>query len=293
MEFMKRIIAAFAALSLAFAFASCGAKNGDTIETTTFVPIKSDDDRDVVSHTFVDENGVTEIVTELVEVTDTDEQTTDESVAETTTKKQSSDPSEWTKEEVVEYYKKVCARSSGVKSTQSMVMRKNSLHAAGGLNNWLKFAEGLIIEVLSVASKTEFNGITGGHQELVPADCKTARAYKDGKYTVVEITLVDQTDGVYGKKNSGTVGHAISVVDGVAEAVGKFPGFDINYKDADIKIHYTDAKLKVKINNKGVVEKGTWSYTVTPVVNDLYIEKIAVNDAGAIIDYAVTVGGGF
>ncbi len=292
METMKRMLAVFTAMSLVFAFASCGVKNEGSIVTTTFVLTNLNDEEirtEVVSHTVVDEDGVTELVTEIVEVTDKEEDTT----AESTTKKQSNDPSEWTKEEVVEYYKKACTRSSNVKSTQSMVMRKNSLHAAGGLNNWLKFAEGLIIEVLSVASKTDFDGITGGHQDLVAKDCKTARAYKDGKYIVIEMTLVEQTDGIYGKKNSGTVGHAISVVDGVAEAVGKFPGFDINYKDADIKIHYTNAQLKVRINNKGVIEKGTWSYTVEPVVNDLYIEKIAVNDAGAIIDYAVTVGGGF
>ena len=287
---MKRFIAAFAAISLVFAFASCGVKNEGSIVTTTFVPVKSEDIvTEVLTHTIINDEGETEVVTEVVEVTDGDNQLTEES----TTKKQSGDPSEWTKEEVVEYYKKACARSTGVKSSQSMVMRKGSLHAAGDLNKWLGYAEGLIIDVLAVTSKVEFDGITGGYWDLTSKDCKNATAKKDGKYIVIEMELIDQTDGVYGEKFSGTVGHAISVVDGVAEAVGKFPLFNINYQDADIKINYTNAKLKVRINNKGMIEKGTWSYTVTPVVNDLYIEKIQVNGAGAIVDYAVTVGGGF
>ena len=53
--------------------------------------------------TVVDEDGVTELVTEIVEVTDKKEDTT----AESTTKKQSNDPSEWTKEEVVESVEEV------------------------------------------------------------------------------------------------------------------------------------------------------------------------------------------
>ncbi len=282
---MKRVLAVFAAMSLVFAFASCSVKNNEgSIVTTTFVPIMSEEmESEFISHTIIDENGETEIVT-----TDTDGETADVS----TTKKQSSDPSEWTKEEVVEYYKKACTRSTGVKSTQSMIMKKGSLHAGGNLE-WISIAEGLIIKVLESTSKVEFDGITGGYWDLVASDCKMAKAYKEGKYIIVEMELVNQTDGVYGEKFSGTVGHAISVVDGVAEAVSKFPGFNINYQDADIKIHYTNARLKVKINNKGVIEKGTWSYTVTPVVNDLYIEKIQVNDAGAIVDYEVKVGGGF
>lgn len=287
---MRRVIAVFIAVSILFSFAACGKNNEIIVTTTTFTPVKITEEAktEIISQVVLNNEGVTEVVTEVVEVT-----TADEKEDISTTKKQSSDPSEWTKEEVIEYYKKACSRSTSAKSTQSMVMRKGSLKAAGNLNALLSIAEGLIIEVLAVASKTQFDGITGGYQDLVATDCKTARAYKDGKFIVVEITLVDQTDGVYGKRKSGTVGHAIDVVDGVAEAVGKFPGIDINYQDADIKINYTNAQLKVKINNKGMIEKGTWSYTVTPVVNNLYIEKIQVNGAGAIIDYAVTVGGGF
>lgn len=303
---MKRISAFIFAALMLLSFSSCASKDKDKTpdsqENTSATPVVNEEkETEIISEVVTDEEGKTEIITEIVEVESTKgDKTTDKQSAsdkETTTKKQSAsvskiDPSDWSKEEVVSFYKKACAKSSGAKSTQTMIMRKNSLKAAGGIGTFLGVAEPLIRTVLELNS-TEFDGITGGHQKLVASDCKTAKAYKSGNYTVVEMTMVDQTDGIYGKTYEGTVGHAISVVNGVAEAAEQFPALDIRYKEADIKVHYTDAKLKVKINKNGVIEKGTWSYVVTPVVNDLYIENLEVDDAGAIIDYKVTVGGGF
>ncbi len=298
---MKKIIAILISVTMVFVLVSCGG-NSENKETTTtaktddFISTeKTEHETELVTKVVVNEDGSTELFTEIVEVTDKEDSST-ENETETTTKKHDSEasknPSEWTKEQVVDFYKQACANSSHVTSKQTMHMRKDSLKAAGGLGSFLSIAEPIIRGVMKL-NEVDVPGITGGHENLTVDDCKTAKAYKSGDYIVVEMTMKDQVDGVYGKRNEGHIGHAIFVVDGVAEVAEQFSQFDVRYKEADIKIYYTDAKLKVKINSDGVIEKGTWTYVCTPVVNNLYIEGITVNDAGAVIDYGVTLNGGF
>lgn len=300
---MKRIIAVFLSVIMVFVLVSCGG-NSDNTETTTteknndsVTTEKAETETEVVTKVVVNDEGVTEFITEVVEVTEKDETVvTTEKQTEVATKKPvsevSKNPSDWTMEQVVDFYKKACANSSHVTSKQTMYMRKDSLKAAGGLGTFLSMAEPIIRGVMKM-NHTDVPGITGGHENLSVDDCKTAKAYKDGDYIVVEMTMKDQTDGIYGKRNEGHIGHAIYVVDGVAEVAEQFSQFDVRYKEADIKIYYTDAQLKVKINSDGVIEKGTWTYVCTPKCNNLYIEGITVNDAGAVIDYGVTLNGGF
>ena len=301
---MKKIIAAVISLIMVFLLVSCsqGADNTETtVAETTVEDALVEKETEVVTKVVVNEEGVTEVVTEIIETDPTEADTTKAEVTEkekeTTTKKQnteniSKDPADWTMEQVVAFYKKACADSSHVTSKQTMYMRKNSLKAEGGLGSFLSIAEPIIRGVMSM-NHSDVPGITGGHENLTVDDCKTAKAYKSGDYIVVEMTLKDQTDGIYGKRHEGHIGHAIYVVDGVAEVAEQFSQFDVRYKDADIKIYYTDAKLKVKINSDGVIEKGTWTYICTPVVNNLYVEGFTINNAGAVIDYAVTLNGGF
>ena len=302
---MKKIIAIFLSLILVFVLVSCG-ENSDNKDSTTSV--KADDsvstekvehETEVVTKVVVNDEGETELVTEIIEVDVTEKEetvVTTEKETELATKKPvsevSKNPSEWTKEQIVEFYKKACANSSHETSKQTMHMRKKSLKAAGGLGTFLAMAEPIIRGVMEM-NHTDVPGITGGHENLTVDDIKTAKAYESDGYIVVEMTMKDQTDGIYGKRNEGHIGHAIFVVDGVAEVAEQFSQFDVRYKEADIKIYYTDAELKVKINSDGVIEKGTWTYVCTPKCNNLYIEGFTVNDAGAVIDYGVTLNGGF
>lgn len=301
---MKKVIAILISLIFVFVFVSCGI-DPDEKETSaetdnTNISVENNKhEAEVVTKVIVNDEGTTEIIE--VEMTDKEEtvvstEKVTEKVTENTTKKNntqlSKNPSDWNKEQVVAFYKAACADSSHVTSEQTMHMRKDSLKAEGGLGSFLGIAEPIIRGVMKL-NHVDVPGITGGHENLSADDCKTAKAYKSGDYIVVEMTMKDQVDGIYGKRNEGHIGHAIFVVDGVAEVAEQFSQFDVRYKDADIKIYYTDAKLKVKINSDGIIEKGTWTYVCTPVVNNLYIEGIVVNDAGAVIDYAVTLNGGF
>lgn len=301
---MKKFLAIISSIAMLISLSSCGDNNvvdsdvNDDVTVNETVNITEEDETELISEVVTNEDGETEIVTEIVKNDSDEEENTTKKGATTskedkTTKKAlSSNPADWNMSEVVSFYKKACLKSSKVISTQTMVMRKDSLKCENMPQGVLSFADGAIRGVMKL-NKKDNEGITGGHQKLTASDCKTAKAYKSGDYTVVEMTMKDQTDGMYGDTFSGTVGHAISVVGGVEMVVEQFEGWDVVYEDGSIQIHYTDAKLKVKINKNGVIEKGTWSYVTTPEVNNLEIMGFAVNNAGCVIDYKVVVGGGF
>ena len=203
-------------------------------------------------------------------------------------------PAEWTKAEIVNYYKKACNNSKDVKSIQKMTLR-DGLKAEisnNTIQNLVELAMPVMVAALK-ANSTEFDGITGGYNDLVPSDVKTAKAYKEGKYTVVEMTLVEQKDDAYGDTFKGTVGHGISVVGNIAAVADNFPDWSIDFDNAFIELHYVNPVIKVKINEKGVIEKGSWTYEVYVTVKKLKIVKIIVENATGVIDYEVTTGGGF
>ncbi len=204
------------------------------------------------------------------------------------------DPANWSKEQIVKFYKQSAAKShAGAESSQTMTMPKMVVNDGDGvLGGFIKLVTPVINSVLAKQATT-YGGITGGYNNLVASDVASAKAYKDGKYTVIEMTMVEQTDGLYGEPQDGTVGHAINVLGNVATAVAEFPQFDIKYEEADIKIHYADPTVKVRINENGIVEKGTWQYNAQIDIKHLAIGSVMVDKAEAEIIYTIIVGGGF
>ena len=206
----------------------------------------------------------------------------------------SDDPSQWSMEQIVYMYKQAATKSHDkVESSQTMAMPKLVVNDGDGA---LGFFVNMITPVInSVIAKqaTTYGGITGGYSNLVASDVESAKAYKDGDYTVIEMKMVEQTDGLYGDAQSGTVGHAINVLGNVATAVEQFPDFNIKYEEADIKIHYVEPIVKVRINKDGIIEKGTWSYTSEIYIAHLKIDSIMIDKAEAEIEYIIVVGGGF
>lgn len=214
---------------------------------------------------------------------------------ETVNKDEISDnPAEWTKEQIVYMYKQAATKSHDTaESSQTMTMPTMVVNDGdGALGFFINMAKPVIDSVIEKQATT-YGGITGGYQKLVASDVDTAKAYKDGKYTVIEMRMVEQTDGLYGDPQEGTVGHAINVLGNVATAVEQFPDFDIKYEEADIKIHYADPIVKVRINENGIIEKGTWSYMSEIDIKHLAIGSVMVDKAYAEIEYIIVVGGGF
>ena len=204
------------------------------------------------------------------------------------------DPSQWSKEQIVNFYKQSAAKThSGAQSSQKMELTNMVVNnGSGALGGFISLVKPVINTVVEKQELT-FEGITGGYNNLVASDVASAKAYKEGNYTIIEMTMVEQTDGLYGDPLEGTVGHAISVLGNVATAVAEFPDFNIAYEDADIKIHYANPTVKVKINENGIIEKGTWQYAAQIDIKHLKIESVMVDTADAEIIYTIVVGGGF
>ena len=215
--------------------------------------------------------------------------------AEVENKKElSADPAEWSKEDIVAVYKNSAAKSHKViQSSQVYEMPKLVVNDGdGALGFFLKMITPVIGSVLE-NNAMSYEGVTGGYTKMVASDVQTAKAYKDGEYIVIEMTMVEQTDGIYGDYQGGTVGHAINVLGNVATAVEQFPAFDIKFEEADIKIHYTNPTVKVRINKNGIIEKGTWKYDAQIYIRNLKVDSIMINKADAEIIYTITTGGGF
>ena len=208
-----------------------------------------------------------------------------------------SEPSQWSKAQIVEIYKHAAGKThSSVTSYQKMTMRE--LQAPGINDGLVDFAAGIMDKALQNNSK-EIAGITGGHQSLVVSDVQTAKAYKNGNNIVIEMTMREQTDGAKGNTYSGTVGHAISVVGDIDSVIGQFSGLgmDAIVADKDVKLHYANPKLRVTINSDGKIINGTWSYITNISLKNLTIKAVGISvpvkEATAIVDFVVTLNGGF
>lgn len=288
---MKKTIAILLALSVIFAFASCKkADNNDDVRTELVTDSKGE--------AVTDSAG--EFVTEIVTEAPSGEETTAESTTSEPVTLPSDDPSTWTDEQIVEFYKAAAIRSktkvtsSEFKNLEEMVVNDGD----GLLGGFVKMVTPILVSALE-DSQVDFEGITGGYENLELSDAQSVKAYKNGEYTVVEMTMKEQVDGAHGDRYSGTVGHAISVVGDMKEVEEALPVLEIRFDDAEIKLHYQNPTLKVKINKDGIIEKGTWSYQIYITVANLYVGgrrlplSATVESAYGTVDYVITVGGGF
>ena len=287
---MKKALALLTAMTMLISFTACG-KN--TEETTT---VSDSTSYSQTPGTVIPENTTKTAIPENTDV-DSSEVSTEITVVsdETTTAVQAvADPSQWTKEEIVDFYKNAASKSNPTaKSSQVMVLNKLIINnGEGALGFFTKILEPAIRSVVK-KNALEFDGITGGFHNLSVNDAKSIKAYKSGDYTVVEMTMKNQTDDIHANEYEGTVGHAISVLGDISRVIEQFPQFNVDLSNAKIDIHYVNATVKVKINKDGMIEKGTWKYTCDPDINNVKISGINVHTADAEIDYIITVGGGF
>ncbi|MBR5247084.1 MAG: hypothetical protein IKV25_06935 [Clostridia bacterium] len=260
--------------------------SNNTVDNSSDIQTEDNATDEMDSEMIIGDNGTITIV-------GGNEDSTDKEESESK-KELSANPAEWSKEEIVAVYKNSAAKSHKVvQSSQVYAMPKLIVNDGdGALGFFLKVITPVIASVLE-KNATTYEGVTGGYTKMVPSDVQSAKAYKDGDYIVIEMVMVEQTDGIYGDYQGGSVGHAINVLGNVATAVEQFPAFDIKFEEADIKIHYTNPTVKVKINKDGIIEKGTWSYDSQIYIRNLQIDSIMINKADAEIIYTITTGGGF
>ena len=275
---MKKLIAALTAIAMLVSFAACGrSEPGPNPETEGFAPSVTSAPETQPAVEPNEKESVQDSATTEVQVTVPEK-----------------DPSEWTNEEIIAFYKEAAAKSHpNAKSTQVMEMNELIINDGdGALGFFIKILEPAIASVVK-KNAFDFDGITGGFADLSAEDAKSIKAYKSGEYTVIEMTMKNQTDGIHADAYAGSVGHAVTVLGDVSKVLAEFPQFEVNLDDADIKVNYVNATVKVKINKNGIIEKGTWKYTCDPEIKNITISGIKINKADAKIDYIITVGGGF
>lgn len=294
---MKKLFAILIAVSLIFTFAACN--NNSNSEETTTAPTSDETAGTTLIGSEADTS--TEPSSESTtggEIPSAQETTT--ALTEQTTL--AADPAQWTDEEIIEFYKSAATKTHPkVQHSQTMTMDSLVIGEGGGVGGF--FIDSIAIPAINAVlekNSATFDGITGGYKDLVVSDAKSIKAYKSGNYTVIEMTMKEQTDGKHGHNMSGTVGHAITVLGDVSVAVAEFPQFKIDTENADIKIHYNNATVKVKINQNGLIEKGTWDYTASVSIKNLGLnfkdattKDLVVKKASADIGYNIVLGGGF
>lgn len=289
---IKRLFALLLSLAMIFSLAACKEEETpDKPEQTTTGDVSQQAEDVFVNK---EETSLTsESSTEAKE--DTPPEKTQQQEASTsstsTTVKASSDPADLSKEQIVNIYKAAAAKShAGTKSQHKIKIEQIQVNGKNydGIT-------GLMSKLLANNSDDK-DGITGGHQNLVPADVTSARAYKSGNNTVIEMNMKDQISGPSESDKSGSVGHAITVVGDISSVTKQITdlGFPLDINEKETKIYYTDATVKVVINEDGKIINGTWQYTVEISLRNYSVMKnVHVDSTSILMTNTLTVGGGF
>ena len=228
------------------------------------------------------------------EITDTTENTDNTQVSASVVSEIFDDPADWSKEQIVEIYKAAAEKSNATAvSDQKITLTSISVNN-GQYEGLFDFITPIMSKLLANNSKQK-DGITGGFRNLTVSDLLTAKALTADDGTVVEMKLRNQTSGADDDALSGSVGHAITAVGDIGVVTNQLKdlGLPLEFSDEDTKIHYTDAYVKVLINDDGRIVNGTWFYTVEIRLDNYKAFGKAVETTSVIMDNTVTVNGGF
>ncbi len=280
---MKKISCLFISILLLISFTSCAKIDNDIQTETTTNQSYSDTTINSVTTT---ENYITETTTFLSVM-----ESTTQSQTEAQTQKQ------WTTTMIVDEYKKAAtATHSTAKLQQEISLTDISVNnGEGGINSVLKLVKPIISSVVS-SNSTEISGITGGYTQLVETDLHSSEAYNKGFKTIIKMVPKEQTDATLIGEHHGTVGHLISVVgDNISSVLGQMSdsGLPIEITNENISAVYVSPCVNVTINENGIIENGTWRYTVTLTLSNFKVSGSVVNNASVTMDNILTLNGGF
>lgn len=265
---MKKILCLITAAAMMLTFAACGNENEPEEQTTdrTEINVEITDSVSADSTAPSENESTTDSESETTELNEDESSTEEETTLD-------ADPANWTDEQIIEFYKAAATKTApNATSVQTMTMRELEVNDGDGLlGNLVDMITPFLVKALEKNS-TEVQGITGGYSNLTVSDTTSVNAYKSGKYTVIEMTMKEQTDGIHGDALSGTVGHAITVVGDISVVEKELPQFDIGFEESNITLRYVYPKLKVKINENGIIESGEWSYRVLVNLENLRVD---------------------
>lgn len=204
------------------------------------------------------------------------------------------DPSVWNSEQIVEFYRNAAKKShNGTKSAHGIELKKISVNN-GQYEGLFEFITPIMSKLLANNSEDK-DGITGGYNNLTAADVASAKAYKSGNNTVIELVMKEQVSGASEDALSGSVGHAITAVGDIGVVVTQLTdlGLPLELSAKDTKIYYTNPTVRVVIDGSGRIVNGTWKYTVEIRMDNFKAFGKEVETASVIMDNTLSVGGGF
>ncbi len=194
------------------------------------------------------------------------------------------DVSEWSDEEIINYY-----ISSAKKSNETAVSKEciTLNYIDDGEEETVYDSMTPLIKRTLGNNVYEVEGITGDFENLTVDDCESVDAYKKGRYIVVDIVLKNQSDSMKSEDVIvNTISHGMTIVDKQAlkDAFAEL-GVAVDISEGDVVINYTDAKISVRINSDGYIQKGIWSHNI-----DIDVENVMVIFDGINMPMDMIVG---
>ena len=235
----------------------------------------------------ITEDNITENKSEVITA---EESTAEGETVEDSTAQAVDDISQWSYAEIAEFYKNAAINThKGAKSERNITLTSIDVNN-GQYENVFEFITPIMAKILA-RNSTEVDGITGGFTKLTESDIKTAKAYKQGNNTVIEMTMKNQVAGPREDMNEGTVGHAMAVVGDIGVVVDQLKeyGLPMEISDEDTSIHYSNAKLKVTVDPSGKIVSGTWSYTVDIRLNNYKVFGKDVQNTSVVMVNTITL----
>ncbi len=282
---IKRFVAIVLAIFAISSFTAC--KNNEQTEETTTVTYDETTEENVAGT--VSDETTTIICDETTEVSSVLTSETSEAITASVM-----DISQWSKAEIVEAYKIAAIKThSSVTSQHSVEITKIIINGEE-LGSGFDFIKKIINTFISNNTE-DTKGITGGYKNLEEADAASAKVYKIGKTTAIEMVMKNQTDGAKTDVQAGSVGHAIDVVGDISTVTSELTelGLPIEVSSDTTTIHYTNPVVRVLIDENGKIIKGTWSYTVEIRLKDYKVFGADVQSSSIIMNNVITVNGGF
>lgn len=290
----KKILAVILSLLVVFSLTACKG-NEDTPVTQESTTLFNNVTNETVPNSVLNTEAVTVNATTDTTVAEQTQATTQEEIStyistEAIPTQSSDDPSGWSTERIVEEYKKAASKSSQTAKSSQLITLKDISINNGEYDKAISFVIPIIGKFLE-SNSTEKEGITGGFENLVPGDVSSAKAYKNGNDTVIEMVMVEQTSGPKDDALSGSVGHAITAVGDISLVIKDLAdkGLPLELSEEETTIYYTNPTVKVTLNDNGEIISGTWNYTVKICMNNFKAFGQNVEKATITMDNTITV----
>lgn len=194
---------------------------------------------------------------------------------------------------IIDFYKTAYKNTEASSKSCNQAMALDELDGGeGGAGTFINLAKPIITSALNGNNK-EVDWLPGHIDQLVASDCAKASATSDGSKTTIRIDFPEQTDPAKSSGDHGPVGHGISTLGDIDNALSSLGGITVDYSNGEISLKYYDAYLECTVDNASkTITSGKWHYKVYVAINNVNAKisfvSVTLNGAHAVIDYTLT-----